>query len=138
MLGIAKDVSHRFLIFQCLHCCSQIKIGPERSGNSPKRPEDDIVDTSQRYYEGAQVAIETLMAFLDSLYPGEQPLCVTYFDEAHELQLLFWILLRLLSHQPTTMKMWYVFMGTKSSISYFTPPPGDCIPSNISLMLFSH
>lgn len=145
VLGKAKDVSHRFLMFQRLHCCSQIKIGPERPGNSPKRPEDknaphvyDIVDTSQKYYEGARVAVETLMAFLDSLYPGERPLCVTYFDEAHELQLLFWILLRLLSHQPTTIKMWYVFMGTKSSISYFTPPPGDSMSSNISPMLISH
>ena len=48
---------------------------------------------------------------------------MTYFDEAHELQILFWILLRLLSHQPLATAMWYVFMGTKSSISYFSPSP---------------
>ena len=85
------------------------------------------METSLTFYERARVAVEALLAFLTSLY-DKQPLCVTYFDEAHELQILFWILLRLLSHQPMTTSMWYVFMGTKLS-SYLTLPLRDCVSS---------
>jgi len=62
----------------------------------------DIVETSRTYYERARAAVEALQGFLASLY-DTQPLCVTYFDEAHELQILFWILLRLLSSVVTVM-----------------------------------
>ncbi|KIM80231.1 hypothetical protein PILCRDRAFT_9777 [Piloderma croceum F 1598] len=105
---------------------SQIKLGPDTSSMRPKdKNAADVYNIeSLMFYEKARVAVEALMGFLASLYAGEQPLCVTYFDEAHELQMRFWILLRLLSHQPMTTSMWYVFMGTKLS-SYFTLPPRD-------------
>ncbi|KAF8806748.1 hypothetical protein BYT27DRAFT_7223930 [Phlegmacium glaucopus] len=99
------------------------------SGRSPRRsndhPDVDSVEESLKLYEGARAAVEALMEFLTCLYGGERSICVTYFDEAHELKTRFWVLLHLLSHQPATTRMWYVFMGTKSSISYFTPPPQD-------------
>ncbi|KAF8515975.1 hypothetical protein BU17DRAFT_76734 [Hysterangium stoloniferum] len=52
-------------------------------------------------------------------------LCVTYFDEAHESDLCFWVLLRLLQYQESSTRMWYVFMGTKSSLSYYAPRPAN-------------
>jgi hypothetical protein len=100
-------------------------------------PVYDIVETSLTYYERAQVAVESLLAFLASLY-DKQPLCVTYFDEAHELQILFWILLRLLSHQPMTVTMWYVFLTTKPSVSYFTPAAAACVSSIFAHVFISH
>ncbi|KAF8726091.1 hypothetical protein AX14_008074 [Amanita brunnescens Koide BX004] len=117
---------------EVLNKANSIKLEVERPGSSPQRPDDkhdlgyDIVQTSLKFYQGARAAVEALMEFLINLYHGEQPLCVTYFDEAHELKTRFWILLRLLNHQPKTTRMWYVFMGTKSSISSFTPPSQDC------------
>ena len=96
------------------------------------------MQTSLELYQGARAAVEALMEFLTNLYRGEQPLCVTYFDEAHELEMRFWILLRLLSHQPRMTRMWYVFMGTKSSMSYFTPPSQDCVSSIFPLALVFH
>jgi len=115
-----------------------MKIGPRSPGASPKRSKDDfdIVRESEVFYERAQKAVECLQAFLASLY-SQQPLCVTYFDEAHELQIRFWILLRLLSHQPKTVKMWYVFLGTKSSISYYTPATAACVSSIFAHVLIS-
>ena len=52
-----------------------------------------------------------------------QPVCVTYFDEADALGGLFWILLRLLSHQDELTAMWYAFMTTKSVVIHFSPSP---------------
>lgn len=110
--------------------------------NSHRRPNDpnryDIETESKLLYEGAQVAVDALMAFLANLFPGQQPLCVTYFDEAHELEMRFWILLRVLSHQHLKTMMWYVFMGTKLSISYFAPTPGNCMSLNFACALVSH
>ncbi|KAF8325743.1 hypothetical protein F5887DRAFT_1289437 [Amanita rubescens] len=126
VLNKANIVSHRLLMFQSSHW--QIKLEAECPGSGPQRPNDkndlghDIVATSLKFYQGARVAVEALMEFLTNLYRGEQPLCVTYFDETHELEMRFWILLRLLSHQPKMTRMWYVFVGTKS---YFTPPSQD-------------
>lgn len=77
----------------------------------------------KRYNVHAKKASEDLMRFISGLFPGENPPCVTYFDEAHELDTNFWCLLRLLQSQAPSMKMWYVFMGTKSSISYYAPSP---------------
>ena len=68
----------------------------------------DIVAKSQIFYEE-----EALMSFLTNLHVGPLPICMTYFDEAHELGIQFWILMHLLSHQPLATEMWYVFMGTK-------------------------
>ncbi|KAF8268647.1 hypothetical protein EI94DRAFT_1800166 [Lactarius quietus] len=94
----------------------------ERSSKSLRETDgDDIVAKSRLFYEEAREAVEALMSFLTDLGVGSSPICVTYFDEAHELELWFWILMRLLSHQPLATAMWYVFMGTKSSVSYFSP-----------------
>ena len=68
------------------------------------------------------------MRFVKNLFPETDPLCVTYFDEAHELELSFWVLLRLLQAQEPSTRMWYVFMGTKSSISYYAPTPENREP----------
>jgi hypothetical protein len=99
---------------------------------SPKRtadgtPDDNTFDSitfaRECYGHHAQKATEALMQFIGELFPGENPLCVTYFDEAHELQDAFWMLLRILQAQAFSVRLWYVFMGTKSSISYYSPQP---------------
>jgi hypothetical protein len=64
--------------------------------------------------------------FIKTISHGQSVLCVTYFDEADALGVLFWILLRLLSHQKVHTPMWYVFMATKSSVSYFPPKAKNC------------
>ena len=70
----------------------------------------------------AQEATGKLMEFLSAILPGKM-ISIMYFDEAHELGMHFWILLRLVQHQLSSTKMWYIFMGTKSSISYYAPRP---------------
>lgn len=94
--------------------------------------------TSNEYYQCAKEAVEDLQKFLASLDNLKRPLWVTYFDEAQELGTLFWILLRLLSHQPKTVTMWYVFLGTKSSVDYFTPATANCVSSIFAHVLISH
>lgn len=54
-----------------------------------------------------------------------RPLIVTYFDEAHELGETFSVLLRLVDCHDLDLSLWYVFMGTKSDLSYYSPRPGD-------------
>ena len=70
----------------------------------------------------AQEATGKLMEFLSAILPGKM-ISIMYFDEAHELRLHLRIFLRLVQHQLLSTKMWYVFMGTKSSISYYAPRP---------------
>jgi len=120
-----------------------MKLAIEIFEKSP-RPDDldfrnghAIETKSELLYEKAHVAVQDLMTFLNNLHPGQYPLCVTYFDEAHELGTRFWILLRLLNNQSVETMMWYVFMGTKSSISYFAPPPGMCESSCLARVLIS-
>jgi hypothetical protein len=144
VLRKANTVSHWFLTFQSSNCCYQMKPKPEVHGKSPKRsrekddPTYEIVAKSRSLYEEEALgAVEALMSFLTDLHVGPSPICVTYFDEAHNLGIRFWILLRLLSHQPLATAMWYVFMGTKSSISYFSPSPIYCV-SPISFGLCAH
>ncbi|KAF8525579.1 hypothetical protein BU17DRAFT_74439 [Hysterangium stoloniferum] len=57
----------------------------------------------------AKKATEDLVKFLSTIQP--RALCVTYFDEAHELDLCFWVLLRLLQSQESSTRMWYVFIA---------------------------
>ena len=75
------------------------------------------------YNEIVKKATADLMGFLNTIYP--QALSVTYFDEAHELGVCFWVLLRLLFNQESSIRLWYVFMGTKSSLSYYAPRPSN-------------
>jgi hypothetical protein len=78
------------------------------------------------YVDITSPATRKLMAFISGLFPkNEKTLCVTYFDEAHELRRRLWVMLRLLQHQLLDVGMWYVFMGTKSSISYDAPALKD-------------
>lgn len=74
----------------------------------------------QCYDELNRKATEDLMNFVFTLFPGENPVCVTYFDEAHELGPCFWILFYLLSAENslTRMGMRYVFMGPILSLEY--------------------
>jgi hypothetical protein len=90
-------------------------------------PESDLHKAVMKlYYEITGPATQKLLAFISRLFPkNKKPLCVTYFDEAHELRLRLWAMLRLLQHQLLDVGMWYVFMGTKSSISYYSPAPKD-------------
>ena len=78
------------------------------------------------YADITSPATQKLMAFISGLFPeNKKTLCVTYFDEAHELRHRLWAMLRLLQHQHLDVGMWYVFMGTKSSISYYSPALKD-------------
>lgn len=145
VLRKANTVSYWFLTFQSSNYCYQMRPKPGDHGESPRRPREkddpmvyDIEAKSRLLYEEeARGAVEALMSFLTDLHVGPSPICVTYFDEAHELGIQFWILLRLLSHQPLATEMWYVFMGTKSSISYFSPSPRHC-ESPIFFALCAH
>ena len=131
------------LTFQSSIYCYQMGLRPVH-GQSPRRPKENnasvynIETKSRLLYEAeARGAVDALMSFLTKLDDGPSPICVTYFDEAHELGIQFWILLRLLSHQRPATEMWYVFMGTKSSVSYFSPSPRHC-ESYIFFALCAH
>ncbi|KAF8501239.1 hypothetical protein BU17DRAFT_72018 [Hysterangium stoloniferum] len=69
-------------------------LGHRRVTREPSNP--DPHDFSTIFYEPiAKKATEDLMAFLSTIQ-SPQALSVTYFDEAHELGLCFWVLLHLL------------------------------------------
>jgi hypothetical protein len=99
------------------------KMSPIRGeDNKPIPPDFDTSTWSRKVYGlFAKEATENLVKFLSDVLPKR--ISVMYFDEAHELGLHFWIFRRLVQHQLSSMKMWYVFMGTKSSLSYYAPPP---------------
>ncbi|KAF8329739.1 uncharacterized protein EI90DRAFT_1339440 [Cantharellus anzutake] len=92
------------------------KIGP---GGSPQR------DRAKKH---VKEAFEDLMAFIETL---TSDICVTYFDEAHELQMCFWIMMHLLHAQDQSKKMWHVFIATKSPISYSSPSPRNMISARL-------
>jgi hypothetical protein len=97
---------------------------PQLIEGKPNDPQFNSIEFAKEHYNRhAKNAAESLMKFLNGLFPGDKPLCVTYFDEAHELGDALWMLLRLLQVQEASVKMWYVFMGTKSSVSYYAPRP---------------
>lgn len=97
---------------------------PIRAKDGKPIPSDfDPFAASLKIYKcSAEEATKNLGEFLSSVLPAKR-ISVMYFDEAHELGLHFWIFLRLVQHQRLSMKMWYTFMGTKSSISYYAPHP---------------
>ena len=88
------------------------------------------------YGQRAKEATEELMTFVSEVLPGEE-ISVTYFDEAQELGSVFWVFLRLVQHQLDYTTMWYTFLGTKSRISEYAPPPSEC-QSVPSLRSFAH
>lgn len=100
--------------------------GDDGDGSNPEIMSYDF------YKVHTKEASDNLMKFLSTVLPEKQ-ICVMYFDEAHELGVLFWILLRLVQHQapspemePSLMQMWYAFIGTKSSVSFYAPRPSQC------------
>ncbi|KAF8343349.1 hypothetical protein F5887DRAFT_886857, partial [Amanita rubescens] len=77
---------------------------------------------SRKIYElHAKEAINKLTEFLSTVLPAKM-ISVMYFDEAHKLDSHFWVLLPLVEHQLRT-RMWYTFIATKSSTSYYGPRP---------------
>jgi len=121
--------------------CSQLRNtrttppSPHRGADGkPDNQHYNSIKVANEYYSfNAREATLDLLSFLKKLFPNRKPLCVTYFDEAHELKMSFWILLRLLQAQDRSTSMWYVFMGTKSSISYYAPTPENREPSLTSV-----
>ncbi|KAF8324209.1 uncharacterized protein EI90DRAFT_3076333 [Cantharellus anzutake] len=104
---------------------NELKNDYSTTQKSPKREDenedyDAIGHARDFYHRHAKAAVGNLVEFIKSL--TSNPLCVTYFDEAHELGKCFWIMLRLLQNQDDSIKMWYIFMGTKSSLTDFAPP----------------
>jgi hypothetical protein len=100
-----------------------------RPGDSPNRgtigPDYSASNIARQYYkEIVNDSTKKLMDFLSTL-SQDYAMAVTYFDEAHNLDLRFWILLGLLYNQPPSVKMWYAFMGTKSHVTYYAPRPAD-------------
>jgi hypothetical protein len=102
-------------------------------GNSPRRKGGvDSTHTDIQQYAAdiycarVKMATENLVNFLAETYPQSNQLCVTYFDEVDTIDLLFWILLRVLSNQNEGVVMWYVFMATKSGVQDFSPRLKQC------------
>ncbi len=98
----------------------------ERDENGkPNIPNFKIDEYAKEYYTAyTKEATNDLTAFVCKRIP-QKPVVVTYFDEAHELKLSYWMLLRLLSYQDHATPMWAVFMGTQSSITYLSPASQD-------------
>jgi hypothetical protein len=99
---------------------------PNQTGDRQKDYKNETY-AKEMYCQGAKDATEALMKFLDELNPdpNNPVLCITYFDEAAELDQLLWVLIRLVGNQDSSIAMWYVFMATKSKIAYFFPKLKD-------------
>ena len=94
------------------------------NGKAPDNVDPHLI--SREYYEtNAKEATKQLTKFLSLVLPAKT-ISVVYFDEAHELEMQLWILLRLVQHQPRSTKMWYAFLGTKLSLFHYAPPPNEC------------
>lgn len=104
-------------------------LSPRRNKNYGVEPENFDIDAFAKkcYDEHAADAITDLAALVTCFTP-EKPLFVFYIDEARELKVSLWILLRLLSYQDKLTRMWTVLMDTKASVGFFHPPPQN-IPS---------
>ena len=118
-----------------------MKSDPGAGGTRPNDSTDDSAYEIQvkikSIYKEAQAAVQALMDFLADLQSGQQPLAVTYFDEAQALGALFSVPLRLMRHQSRSTKMWYVFATEKLTINYFTPSRGSCESSGLACVLIS-
>jgi hypothetical protein len=102
------------------------------SGDSPRLGDENNghieISAKTSYDHYVSQATENLMAFISEITGEDDPLCVTYWDEADELQDVFWVILRLLSNQKPSVKMWNIFMATKSRLSIFFPVPEKSKP----------
>ena len=128
----AREVGIQCLFLPVIDSFVQMNTATSK-GDSPRRDVNKGIDAAAEikllnsakyfYNEHIKDATTQLMNFIDTLGCGIPRLCVTYFDEADELGSLFWILLRLIHFQDRSLKMWYTFMATKSSIKHFHPAP---------------
>jgi hypothetical protein len=103
-----------------------MKLTKDTFQNSPKDGEAPVdfqpFEMARKRCElHAEDATKKLMKFLSDVLPTKR-ISVMYFDEAPELGSHLRIFLRLVQRQLSSTKMWYTFMGTKSSISYNAPP----------------
>ncbi|KIM44537.1 hypothetical protein M413DRAFT_25012 [Hebeloma cylindrosporum] len=103
---------------------------PKPTPSSGVESEDkslNITDFAEKCYEKhAKKSTEDLIDFIDGLdHQAKKPLVVTYIDEAHNLGVLYWILLRLLGRQDNYTRAWWIFLGTKSSLEFYNPSPVD-------------
>ena len=98
--------------------------------NSPNRGKDgngslplDPVTMARNYYKHhiQEAGTKKLLEFLSKVLPGK--MSIMYLDEAQELGSLYWVFLRLVQHQSLCTNMSYTFMGTKSRLSDYAPPP---------------
>ena len=130
----AKSVSCQFDVLTEITTLDQRRANTSTHGTSPRRQGDGndpwdvkIDDIANGFYNNhAEVDTSDLLEFITTLGCDIPKLCVTYFDEADRLDSLMWILLRLISFQSSSTAMWYIFMATKSKISYFHPLVKDC------------
>ncbi|KAF8337992.1 uncharacterized protein EI90DRAFT_3013340 [Cantharellus anzutake] len=87
---------------------------------SPKRRDrneyDNFIEQARDFYQKhAKEAVGNLMKFISNL--ASNPPCMTYFYEAHKLEICFWIMLHLLYNQDNSLKM---------CITDFAPPEDIC------------
>ena len=103
----------------------QTHLSPKRDKNGdPDNPDYSIEAHAKNFYaQYMKTATENLANYASSL--TKKSIVVTYFDEAHELKLSYWMLLRLVANQNSKTPMWYVFMGTQLSITTLNPAPQD-------------
>ena len=132
VVALAKRASHLCLLSRLHTNGWQIQAekpqqAVEKNPGCNEQLESDLHRAVKTFYdEITGPATQKLLAFISSLFPkNKKPLCVTYFDEAHELHARLWVMLRLLQHQLLTSGMCYTFMGTQLSISYYGPTPKD-------------
>ena len=129
-VALAKRANRLCLLSRLHTNGQQIRAEQQPVVKSPgrsKQLESDLHKAVEKFYrEITGPATQKLLAFISSLFPkNKTPLCVTYFDEADELNVRLLVMFRLLKHQLLTVGMWYIFMGTKLSISYDRPAPKD-------------
>ncbi|KAF8343351.1 hypothetical protein F5887DRAFT_1212483 [Amanita rubescens] len=115
-----RDRREKFFTKVVEQADSLMKLAKDTFQNSPKNGEAPA-DFQQCYELHAEDATKRLMKFLSDVLPTKR-ISVMYFDEAPELGSHLRIFLRLVQRQLSSTKMWYTFMGTKSSISYNAPP----------------
>ncbi|KAF8343352.1 hypothetical protein F5887DRAFT_1212486 [Amanita rubescens] len=126
----ARDRREEFFT-KVVERAESMKSDVEASQDNPTRAKDgkpvppdsfEPFTMSRKIYElHAKEAINKLTEFLSGVLPAKR-ISVMYFDEAHKLDSHFWILLRFVQHQLRT-RMWYTFIATKSSTSYYGPRP---------------
>ena len=109
---------------------------PNRGKDGNESPPLDPGTIARNYYkQHTQGVTKELSEFLSKVLPGK--MSIMYLDEAQELGSLYWVFSRLVQHQSLCTNMWYTFMGTKSRLSDYPPPPPRNSQSAASLRLLA-